>query len=294
MRRPSPAGTLLACLLAVPAAAGPSGLCEKVGRGEDCLAQPEAVEGRPVPKEAAAPEASKPDCPADWATTRKGDCLLETSVFNGQKTKAYVHPAGWIVDPRCFGDARFSADALLEALDSARKKMDPKVPAAKGGCLSKFNPQWGAELLERVWTRKMFVSCPSYEKDSTTCGTTSEAERGTARVLSVKNVAGCMGRDSTGLAGVLFHEALHAAGADNFSTQKHNTAWNLPQYEFVRDQVYGTEAVCFFGMNPKTAKAVNFLQCKNAAEYHSDHPRDNLCDPFPASFTDMPAGFWKH
>jgi hypothetical protein len=280
--------------LAVSSAAGPIGLCEKVGREADCAVQPETIEGRAVPTVAAGPETSKPSCSLDWAAARKGDCLLETSVFNGRPLQAYVHPGGWIVDPRCFGDTRFTADALLEALNSVRRKMDPKIPVAKGGCLSRFNPQWGAELLERIWTRKMYVSCPSYEKDSPTCGSTNETDSGIGRMLSLKNAAGCMGRDGTGLAGILFHESLHAAGADNFGMNKHNKAWELPQYEFVRDQVYGAEAVCFFGLNPKTAKQVNFLQCKNTAEYHSDRPRDNLCDPFPASFTDMPAGFWKH
>ncbi|MBI4347979.1 MAG: hypothetical protein HY553_14075 [Elusimicrobia bacterium] len=261
----------------------------------------------PAALKAARPD--RPDCPADWEQKRRGDCWVPRGIFGGPAAPAYVHPKGWVVDPRCFEDPRFSGREFLAALDRAWKKLDPGTPASAGGCLGTFNPAWGRRLVDSVWTRHVHVSCPSYDKTETTCAHHEprdhyyQDERGFSRridgyysLLVLRNVEGCTKAfDSSGLAGVLFHETLHAAGADNFPTEKHNTAWKLEQYVFVRDRVYGAEATCFFGVDPAKRPYVNVLQCRGTVSYDNPSPNHELCREFDASFTNlMPPGFLKH
>lgn len=243
-----------------------------------------ALLAAPAPALAADPMASA-DCAADWKQKKAGGCLIADG-----SDKAYVHPRGWIVKKACFSDARFSADELLAAVEAAWKKFDPKTAVGAGGCLSRYNPEWGKDLVDAVWTRGMWIACPGAGSDNTCAETSHDYGRET---ISVRSVKGCMGKGTTGLSGVLFHESLHAAREDNFSTQTHNTAWNLPQYKFVRDRVYGAEALCFFGTAGKRDH-VNILQCKEVVSHATDKDRDGLCDNFSTSFTDYPAGFWKH
>ncbi|HXS99082.1 MAG TPA: hypothetical protein VN915_00235, partial [Elusimicrobiota bacterium] len=86
----------------------------------------------------------------------------------------------------------------------------------------------------------------------------------------------------------------HAVGADNLPLEKHNAAWELPQFVFVTDRVYGTEALCFLGVAPETRKQVNILQCKAAVNYENDHPDRALCSGFNTVFYDtVPPGTSK-
>ena len=268
------AGLLAGATVRSPAQSGDQ-LCASAGRKAGCL------------KPAARPEL----CPPDWEKSRRGGCLAETDAF-GPRQRAYVHPAGWVVDRRCLEGGRVSRAELLQALTAAQRRMDPSVPVSAGGCLSEYNPLWGRELSDDIWSRRMHVACPPSDKDSATCA--AHGERGGINMITLANVARCMGPDTTSLAGILFHEALHAAGADNYSTEEHNRAWDMEQYVFVSDRVYGAEATCFWGTDPRLRRRVNILQCKKTVSYDVMEPRAGLCDGFNTSFTDVPAGFIKH
>ncbi len=283
-------------------------LCEEAGEGKDCLGnlkKPATPSSNPAPW----PESvGRKTCPADWLQSRKGGCLTQVTTVDGQRGSAYVHPGGWLVDARCFSDKRFKASELLAALELVQRKISPTAGLDKGGCLSKFNPEWGAELVNASWEKGIYVDCPPLDPSDSepSCAAhvtqgirASIGSRGYRRetelsLLSLENVAGCMGSGTTGLAGVLFHEFLHAAGADNYPTEKHNTAWRLQDYVFVSDRVYGTEALCFFGVDDARKDLVNVLQCRQAASYRAIAPRFDLCRGFSTSFTDMPAKFIKH
>jgi hypothetical protein len=246
---------------------------------------------------------SKRPCPADWEAKRIGDCWTTISLFEGEENvRAYVHPAGYVVDPRCLSDKRFPAQDILDALTTAGRKMDPGISSQAGGCMGTYNPEWGGELKDQVWKNRMYVQCPqNYDQNSLTCA--DEADRDAYihdaqgnmrreekyyRMISLRNVMLCTGKGTTGLGGTLFHESLHAAGADNMPLEVHNQAWgDRKQYEFIRDRVYGTEDVCFLG------KEANIVQCRNAVAYNSDAPRYDLCKGFSAVFTDMPPGTIK-
>src|SRR5581483_5166734 len=91
-------------------------------------------------------------------------------------------------------------------------------------------------------------------------------EKAYYRMISVRNIKGCMGPDTSGLSGTLFHESLHAVDADSEPTEVHNKSWERPQYQFIRDRVYGTEALCYFG------KKANIVQCRGAVEFLNDDP----------------------
>lgn len=267
----------------------PAQLCAMAGEKAECVPEKfnlELTKGK---------QGTRQDCPSDWSASRKGDCWTKVSLFDGTgEVSAYVHPDGWVIDPRCFADSRFTGSELISALTTAALKMDPERPSTSGGCMGEFNPEWGAELKNQVWDNHMHVSCPDFDETDTTCAS-HEARPGNYHILYLKNVRRCMGFESSGLAGVLFHETLHAAGADNFRVEKHNKAWELEQWVFVSDRVYGTEAVCFFGFDPKLKPYVNLLQCRNTVNYHSSNPRRELCDGFSAYFTNMrPMGFIKH
>jgi len=208
-----------------------------------------------------------------------------------------VHRHGWVVAGRCFTDTRFSQSDLLTALEVAWRKMDPELAVSAGGCLSEFNPKWGRELQDAVWSRRMRVRCPTYNSESRICAHRSERDSygRVYNLLVVDNVQRCMDSDGSGLAGVMFHESLHAAHADNYATAKHNKAWELPQFQFVGDRIYAAEAVCFFAHDPKQRPLVNFLQCKRVIEHHVLEPDLALCKDFDLSFTDHRApGFIKH
>lgn len=304
--------TRLLALLVVMAAPGTASAFEGLPAGAAGLSAEAAQVGRRVADSPAALKAARPvgrECPPDWEEKRRGGCWVKRGIFGGNAEAAYVHPKGWIVDARCFEDSRFTGRELLAALDAAWKKLDPSTPASAGGCLGTFNPTWGRELVERVWDGHMHVSCPGYDATETTCAHHEKRdhyyrdERGFSRrlegyynLLVIRNVERCARSfDSSGLAGVLFHETLHGAGADNLSTEQHNKAWNLEQYVFVRDRVYGTEAVCFFGFDPKKRPFVNVTQCRNTVSFGNPSPDPGLCREFDASYTDrMPQGFLKH
>lgn len=232
-------------------------------------------------------------CPEGWQAKRQGGCWTRARAFAGGEQWAYVHPRGWTVDARCLQDPRFREGEVAEALEAAWRKLDPGTPLARGGCLSHFNPAWGKELSAAVWDNGMHLACPTHDQKSRVCAT--HDKRQGARMLTLKNVERCMGQGGSGLAGTLFHETLHGADADNFSTEKHNAAWELPQYQWIYDAVYGAEAVCFFGADPRTRPYVNVVQCRKLAGRGASGPRPGLCDGFEASFTDRrPMGFIKH
>jgi hypothetical protein len=237
---------------------------------------------KPVPLDAFD---GKADCPADWRKQKKGDCLVPDG-----SGKAYVNKRGWSIAKACFADSRFTAAELGDALEAAWKKMDPKTGVGAGGCLSAYSPEWGKDLVDALWSKNIYIACPAASKGTTCASTSHDYGRET---ISMDNVKGCMGKGTTGLAGTLFHETLHANKDDNLSTADHNSAWSLQQIKFVRDRVYGAEAVCFFGTAGKNA-LVNILQCQAVTDRSSDKDRRDMCDKFSATFTDYPAGFWKH
>jgi hypothetical protein len=282
-------------------------LCEEAGGGRDCPRVHAKAASRPSPVPWAKGIGTDA-CPDDWFQKRKGDCLTSVAAKDGQEGKAYVHPGGWLIDARCFSDQRFKPRDLLGALDAVQAKIDPAVGADRGGCLSKFNPEWGAELVAASWDKALYVDCPPYdaaESDGTCASQDSQGIRVTRgasgyrretelAVLSLEDVAGCTGDGTTGFAGVLFHEFLHAAGADNYPTEKHNTAWKLQDHVFVSDRVYGAEALCFFGVDGAHSDLVHVMQCRQTVAYHARAPHYELCRGFGASFTDIPAKFIKH
>ncbi len=237
-------------------------------------------------------------CPEDWAKSRRGNCLTKTHAFGGGPAWAYVHKGGWIVDPRCFADSRFSGKDFMTALDTVVRKLDPRVPAHAGGCLGTFNPAFGREVTDHLRQQPTHIMCGEFDTKERTCADHHSWQSGpqTQSLIRLRNIRGCTGPLSTGLAGVLFHETLHAAGADSFPIEKHNQAWNMEQWQFINDRVYGTEAVCFWGTDPKLRGQVNILQCKGTVSYLNynapwPHP---LCEGFNYAFTDLPAGFIKH
>ncbi len=243
-------------------------------------------------------------CPADWVNKRQGDCWIRTGIFDGEGVvSAYVHPKGWIVDPRCFQDDRFTRKQLLEALDLVWRKMSPAAPLASGGCLSRYNPVWGKELVNAIWERRMHISCPRLDSSSRNmqCGATARCAEHEARsdgqnVLHLLAIDRCMGCPSA-LAGIIFHEALHAAGADNFSTEEHNRAvLNSSQMGFMRDRVYATMALCFLGPDPEFRRYVNPVMCRNAAAYlRSEPPAQDPCLDFDSFYTNaLPNCFLTH
>lgn len=243
---------------------------------------------------AAAPMAGLKECSADWRAKRQGGCWARTKAFAGGEQWAWVHPRGWTVDSRCLQDARFKTGEVAAALEAAWKKLDPGTPLGRGGCLSHFNPAWGRALAAAVWDHEMHLACPSHDPASNTCAS-HMAYHGNVRMLSLGNVERCLGAGGSGLAGVVFHETLHGADADNFSTEKHNAAWELPQYQWIYDAVYGAEAVCFFGADPGQRRFVNIVQCRGVVGRGVSEPSRELCRDFAASFTDQrPMGFIKH
>ncbi|MBI3551738.1 MAG: hypothetical protein HY077_04410 [Elusimicrobia bacterium] len=289
---------ILAALLAsIPAGLHAEALVELTGLAREFPDAAVPVKGRPVKS-----GPSNRACPGDWERRKSGDCWIKTAVFDGEgEVRAYVHPAGWLVDPRCLRDKRFGARDLLDALTLAVRKMDPAVPASAGGCLGTFNPEWGRELKGQVWSRRMVVQCSAdYDTEARTCANHSERdawvtdengrgvlEKSFFHMIALRNVSPCMVKGSSGLAGVFFHEALHAAGADNEALESHNQGWDRAQYRFIYDRVYGAEATCFFG--PKA----NVVQCRQTVQYGSSAPRYELCSDFDRHFTDLPPGFLK-
>jgi hypothetical protein len=253
---------------------------------------------RPDAARAVKQSPARKTCPADWEKKKTGGCWTTTGIFDGEgEVRAYVHPAGWVVDPRCFADKRFDAREFLDALTTAARKMDPEIPVENGGCLGTYNPAFGREMKDQVWTNHMYVQCPqNYDRTEWTCadegsrdaylGGPSGYQKGYYRMISLRNISGCTVKGSTGLSGTLFHETLHAVGADNVPVEVHNSH-DRPQIEFIRDRVYGTEATCYLG--PKA----NLLQCRAAVAYDADRPRYDLCRGFSAVFTDMSAGTVK-
>jgi hypothetical protein len=208
--------------------------------------------------------------------------------------RGFVHPAGWIVDGSCLGDKRFTAAQFRAALDSAARKFSPNVPVSKGGCLADYNPSWAKEIATFLHANPIHITCPAYDPTAKVCADHRKID-GSGGEVRILNVGPCMDEKGTGLAGTLFHETLHAAGADNLPLEKHNNAGDLPQYVFVTDRVYGTEALCFLGVAPETRARVNILQCRAAVNFENEHPDRALCSGFSAVFYDtIPPGFLKH
>jgi len=269
---------LLAFLVGLsdPARAGAlDDLCKGAGKNESCVGS-----------------SAKRACPADWERKRQGDCWTETAMFGG-KQQAYVHPKGWVVDPRCFQDSRFSKTELMQALDLVSRKFSPAVGVESGGCLGKYNPAWGRKLGDLVWDNHMHLACPPLSYGPTApsgarfCALHETISDG-YHLLSLLDIARCHGCPSW-LAGIIFHEALHAAGADNLPTEEHNrVAVDSVKMIFMRDRVYSTTALCFLGSSQDWRQHVNPMMCRLAAEYGNDSPaaRD-ACAEFPSNFTNL-------
>ena len=211
-----------------------------------------------------------------------------------ERPRGYVHPAGWIVDGSCLQDRRFTPAQLRAALDSAARKFSPKISVAEGGCLADYNPAWAQELTTFLHANPVRITCPSYDPASRPCADQSKVA-GSGGDIRILNAGPCLAEDGTGLSGLIFHETLHAAGADSLPVEQHNKAGELPQYVFVTDRVYGTEALCYLGTNPARRKQVNILQCRSAVNYENERPDRALCSGFGTDFYDtIPIGFLKH
>jgi|GEM_PF-6978856 len=210
------------------------------------------------------------------------------------RPRGYAHPAGWIVDGSCLADRRFTAAQFRAALDEAARKLSPKISVSNGGCLADYNPGWARELTDFLRKNPVRVSCPAFDPASRPCADQQKIP-GSGGDIRILNVGPCLAEGGTGLSGVLFHETLHAAGADNLPLEQHNQGGDLPQYVFVTDRVYGTEALCYLGVDPARRKQVNLLQCRAAVNYGNDRPDRALCSGFNTSFYDtIPPGFLKH
>jgi hypothetical protein len=203
---------------------------------------------------------------------------------------------GWLVEGRCLKDKRFSAAELRSALAAAARKLSPGVPVSAGGCLSLYNPGWARDVGALLRSGRVRLTCPEPEPGTRACADFSddrEPERG--GVIRILNVGPCLAEAGTGLAGVIFHETLHAARADNLPLEEHNKAGELPQYVFVTDRIYGTESLCFLGVDPAKRRSTNLLQCLAAIRYENDRPERALCGGFGTDFYDtIPPGFLKH
>jgi hypothetical protein len=246
-----------------------------------------AASARAQAPQMSAPRVIERACPADYREKRRGDCVLASG-----SDRYYVHRAGWIVDSACFHDKRWTAAELRSALDLAARKFSP-APAAAGGCLADYNPGWAKEMTDRLWTDWLYVRCPSsYDPASSTCANARPFDDGEQKgtEISLLNAKPCLDPKGTGFAGILFHETLHADGADSFPVEKHNDVQHVPQFIMVKDRVYATEALCFL---PK--EQVNILQCRTATDYNVEHPDRALCAGFNHVFYDVqPPGFFKH
>jgi hypothetical protein len=231
------------------------------------------------------------------ATARAGalsELCRQAGGSDCDRPRGYVHPAGWIVDGSCLQDKRFTAAQLRAALDEAALKFSPDIPVSNGGCLSDYNPSWARELTAFLHANPVRITCPSYDPASRPCADQSKAE-GSGGEIRILNAGPCLDDVGTGLAGLIFHETLHADGADSLPLEKHNQAGELPQYVFVTDRVYGTEALCFYGVNPARRKEVNILQCRTAVNYQNERPDRALCSGFGTQFYDtIPIGLLKH
>jgi hypothetical protein len=222
-----------------------------------------------------------------------GDLCRQSGGADCDAPRDYVHPAGWIVDASCLRDKRFTAAQFRAALDAAARKFSPTLPVSSGACLSEYNPQWAREITAFLHANPVRISCPAYDPKSRFCADHMKIE-GSGGLMRILNIGLCMEEKGTGLAGTLFHETLHAVGADNLPLEKHNAAYDLPQFEFVTDRVYGTEALCFLGTAPETRKKVNLLQCRAAVDYENDRPDHALCSGFNTVFYDtVPPGTSK-
>jgi len=227
-------------------------------------------------------------CAEGWRLRREGGCWTTASFPGEEHVLSYVHPGGWIVDPRCLDDRRFDPGEFIAALDSAYKKMSPVLTAEHGGCLATFNPVMAREVTNAVWERPTYLACPAYDPKESFCADADTASYDKITMLRVRNVQGCMGKGTTGLAGTLFHESLHAAKIDNWPVERHNDVQNTPQYKFIYDRVYGTEATCFFGTDPRTRKDANLVQCLTTIAYENPNADRKLCDGFGTYFGDTP------
>ena len=240
------------------------------------------------------PEAG--NCPADWRAEKQGGCWAETSVFKDEgPVRAYVARRGWLIDPRCFRDSRFSAGQMLGALTEVSRKINPDVPLSRGGCLGTYNPDWARELAAQVWIRRVAIECPAWSASQTPCGEETVQSRdfpegaGGAKdhLIVLENVSPCLKSRNLGLPTFLFHEFLHAAGADSVPLSQHDDP-EVSQYAFARDRVYGTEFLCFL-----SKAKVNAVQCREAVSYETAHPRYDLCRKgFSTDFTSNPPAYF--
>lgn len=261
-------------------AAGRQQMCEML---KDSAAALESAKKRPQ-----APREGR-ECLPGWEKRGERGC------WAGEH---FVHPAGWLVERRCFADSRFTAAQLKAALDMAARKMSPDVPASGGGCLADYNPDWARELRSMMRAKSVYVTCPPFAAGDHFCADEgAPAGLPDARVITMRNVRRCLeGQDPVvGLAATFFHETLHADEADNFPTAVHNAAGDLPQYKFIHDRIYAAEMVCMRGTDPARRAEVNLFQCHETVSYRSEHPRKDLCRGFNTVFYDTyPPGLLKH
>jgi hypothetical protein len=227
-------------------------------------------------------------CPQDWRAKHVANCWLHTDAITATMEDLYVHPGGWLVRGNCMD--RFHWDDFLNALTAAWNKMSPSVGVGQGGCMSRYNRQKGQDWVDFTWRGPFVVTCDDQTAGDACAETSSWSmpSGGSYKLISLKKVDPCMGADSSGMPGILFHETLHALSVPK--TSGHNTPDQQNQAQFIRDQVYGAEFVCFYGADPKMRKYVSYFQCDDL----TDHAQNNLCNSFPATVSDvLPSGIYK-
>jgi hypothetical protein len=237
------------------------------------------------------PASADDDCPNDWYSSKKGDCWLTTPAFSGKPEKYYVHQHGWLIREDCV--FHYGGNSLLDFMTTAWNKMNPAIGPSKGGCMSVFNPGKGQGWIDDIWTRRIILTCDQAGSSGDTCAATRKVRMGQGggeyREIALMNVGSCDQPGGTGVPGIIFHETLHAL--DVTARSDHNSPENMSQVQFVQDQVYGAEMVCFYGMDAKTRKDVNIVQCTDLA----DGDPNNKCNGFNAEFSDyLRAGIYKH
>lgn len=227
-------------------------------------------------------------CPADWRAKKTSDCLWRTSAVTGTEEEFYVHKGGWLVRPNCRD--RFNWDEFKGALDAALAKMSPGVGLDQGGCMSYYNREKGKDWTDMLWRGPFVVDCGAANGGGDACADTTswpmpQGGGASYQQITLRKPDPCLQPDGTGMAGILFHETLHALKVPKVSG--HNAPDQLSQAQFIKDQVYGAEFVCFYGQNPRTKKNVSFFQCNDLTD---GDPR-NICTGFSATVSDfLPPG----
>lgn len=220
-----------------------SSLCRDAG-ASDCRTL--KLTGRQAPPGAGAHDVQgAPVCSGPSATA----CWSEYDIER-VSGRVYRHPAGWLVQERCF--ERYGPAALMRAFDEAAAKFG-------AACLQRLNPVWSATLLNGLKRGSALVVCPNDASMSRrhSCGSTAKVTlyrmpqgqagpRGSShchQIISLYNAEACIGEGGPGLPAMMFHETLHAAGEDEGPGKA--ATHTVQALHSPDDLIYSAQAVCF-------------------------------------------------